>query len=250
MAFHFSPVEGLALNRPPFFDGSNYMTWNKNMSIFIRAYDIEIWKIICLGPKVPPKSDGSLKNFEEYDDEDWKNDHLNCKATQLLYCVLNPEEINRITSCDSAKEIWKILEITHEGTTQVKETKINMLLHDYELFQMKDGESITNMFDRFSAISNGLACFGKSLSSSEKIKKILRSLPREWDGTVTASMESKDLNTLDFSALVGSLINYEIVLKSRNTKPDPKERTIALKAKSSRREEIPIDDDDDEESAF
>ncbi|KAL6501171.1 hypothetical protein OROHE_025034 [Orobanche hederae] len=63
-------------------------------------------------------------------------------------------------------------------------------------------------------------------------------------------MESKYLNTLDFSALVGSLINYEIVLKSRNAKPKPKERTIALEASNSRKEEILVYDDDDEESAF
>ncbi|KAL6499603.1 hypothetical protein OROGR_027513 [Orobanche gracilis] len=219
------------------------------MSIFIRAYDIELWKVICLGPKIATEPDDTLKSFEDFDDADWKDDHFNCKATQLLYCALNPEEVNRISSCDSAREIWKILEITHKGTSQVKETKINMLLHEYELFQMLDDESITTMLDRFSVITNGLASFGKPLSSSEKVKKILRSLPSKWDGTVTAIMESKDLNTLDFSALVGSLINHEIVLKSRNGKPKPKEKTIALKAKTSRNEDS-LESVDDEEAAF
>ncbi|KAL6499818.1 hypothetical protein OROGR_027728 [Orobanche gracilis] len=224
MAYIHTPTEGNALNRPLFFDGSNFMTWKKKMSIFIRAHDIEIWKIIALGPTIPKKADGSLKSFEEYDDTDWRNDHYNRKATQLLYCALNPKDFNRISSCDTAKEIWKMLEITHEGTSQVKETKINMLLHEYELFTMKDEESITTMLDRFSVITNGLASFGKPISSSDKAKKILRSLPRDWDATVTAIMESKDLNTMEFSALIGSLINYEIVIKSRNTKPKPKER--------------------------
>ena len=53
-----------------------------------------------------------------------------------------------------------MLEVTHDGTTQVKKTKINILLHDYELFIMQDGESITNMLDRFLEITNGLAYFG------------------------------------------------------------------------------------------
>ena len=32
--------------------------------------------------------------------------------------------------CCSAYEIWKTLEVTHEGTNQVKETKISMLAHN------------------------------------------------------------------------------------------------------------------------
>ena len=52
-----------------------------------------------------------------------------------------------------------MLELTHEDTTQVKKIKINMLLYDYKLFTMKDGESINNMIDRFAEIRNRLASF-------------------------------------------------------------------------------------------
>ena len=243
--------EGNALNRPPLFDGSNFNTWKKRMTIFIQSFDIEIWKVIVLGPKVPKREDGSLKAYEEYIDDDWKMLHLNSRATQLLYCALNQEEHNRISSCENAKEIWQMLEVTHEGTTQVKETKINMLLHNYELFIMKEGESITNMLDRFAEITNGLASLGRPISSSDKVKKILRSLPREWDATVTAIMESKDLNTLEFSALIGSLINYEIVLKTRSSKVKPKEKNLAFKAKEiSSDEEVSEDEDEDEQMAY
>ena len=72
-----------------------------------------------------------------------------------------------------------MMKVTHEETTQVKEIKINMLLYDYELFTMKDEESIPNMLDRFAEIANGLASLGKPISSSDKVKKILRSLPKE-----------------------------------------------------------------------
>ena len=84
---------------------------------------------------------------------------------------------------------------------------------------MRNDESINNMLDRFAEITNGLASFGRPISSSDKVKKILRSLPQEWDAMVTAIMESKDLNSLEFSALVGSLINYEIVLRARRGRP-------------------------------
>ena len=67
-----------------------------------------------------------------------------------------------------------MLEVTHVGTCQVKETKINMMLHDYELFSMKEGENITSVLDKFSKVTNGLISFGNPISSSDKVKKTLR----------------------------------------------------------------------------
>ena len=43
-------------------------------------------------------------------------------------------------------------------------------------------------------------------------------------------MESKHLNTHGFNALVGSLVNYKIILKTRGGRPKPKEKNLAMKA--------------------
>ena len=66
-----------------------------------------------------------------------------------LYCALDVNEFNRISGCETAKEIWNKLEVTHEGTSQVKESKINILVHKYELFKIKINEIITEMFTKF-----------------------------------------------------------------------------------------------------
>ena len=47
--------------------------------------------------------------------------------------------------CSFAQEIWNALEITHEGTNQVKESNISMLMHNYELFKMDANKIITDM---------------------------------------------------------------------------------------------------------
>ena len=77
----------------------------------------------------------------------------------------------------STKEIWRLLEITHEGTNQVKESKINVLVHSYELFFMKVNETIVEKITRFTDIVNGLETLGKTYKESKKVMKILRSLP-------------------------------------------------------------------------
>ncbi|KAK9180632.1 hypothetical protein WN944_023765 [Citrus x changshan-huyou] len=49
----------------------------------------------------------------------------------------------------------------------------------------------------------------KTFSNSEKVKKIIRSLPKEWRPKRTAIEEAKNLNTLPLDDLIGSLISYE-----------------------------------------
>ena len=40
-----------------------------------------------------------------------------------LFCALGPNEYNRVSLSDNAKEMWDKLAITHEGTNQAKEFK-------------------------------------------------------------------------------------------------------------------------------
>ena len=169
MALNMNPSyfeEGLTTTKPPRFNGANYATWKNRMMIYIKSQNIEYWKVIVKGPRVPKDDNGVVKKELDYDDEDWRYDQINANAMQLIFCALTIEETNRVSFCKSAKEMWERLEVTHEGTTQVKETKINMLLHDYELFKMKEGEPITSMLDRFSAIMNGLASLGRHMDDS------------------------------------------------------------------------------------
>ena len=115
---------------------------------------------------------------------------------------MDRNEYNRICQCKLAKEICRLLEITHEGTNQVKKSKINLLVHSYELFFMKDNETIVEMITRFTYIVNGLEALGKTYKESEKVMKILRSLPSKWDTKVIAIQEAQDLTKLPLEELI------------------------------------------------
>ncbi|KAI5663880.1 hypothetical protein M9H77_23203 [Catharanthus roseus] len=54
---------------------------------------------------------------------------LNFQAMNILSCALDASEYNRVNGCDSAHEMWKLLEVTHEGTNQVKESKLAITDH-------------------------------------------------------------------------------------------------------------------------
>ena len=72
------------------------------------------------------------------------------KGYECLILRLDKSEFNRISMCETAFDIWRTLEITHEGTSRVKDSKVNILLHDFELFQMQPSETIGDMYTRFS----------------------------------------------------------------------------------------------------
>ena len=64
--------------------------------------------------------------------------------------------------------------MTHEGTNQVKKSKINLLVHNYELFFMKDNETIIEMITMFIDIVNDLAALENNYKKSEKAFSLLR----------------------------------------------------------------------------
>ncbi|XP_070029673.1 uncharacterized protein [Nicotiana sylvestris] len=129
------------------------------------AEDSELWDVICDGPYVLTKVMEELpfsmpKTSKDYTDVDRKDVEKNFRAKNILVCGIGPEEYNRISACDTAKDIWEALQTAHEETTQVKQSKIDMLTIEYELFRMKDDESIQDMHTRFTSIINELHSLG------------------------------------------------------------------------------------------
>ena len=47
--------------------------------------------------------------------------------------------------CNTTYDIWRTLQVTHEGTNKVKQTKISILQNQFSSFKMKQNESIVDM---------------------------------------------------------------------------------------------------------
>ncbi|XP_031259570.1 uncharacterized protein LOC116117695 [Pistacia vera] len=133
------------------------------------------------------------KREDYYTIEDKKKLSINDKVLNIMFCSPDSTEFGRVSACKTTKDTWEILQTTHEGTSQVKESNIEILFCDYELFEMKTRESIIDIYKRLSNLINNLNGLGKSFETLELVKKILPSLPEIWTKTVTAIEESKDL---------------------------------------------------------
>ena len=61
----------------------------------------------------------------------------------------------------------------------MKKTRINMLLHEYEIFKMKD-EKIEAMFERLPIIVNDVHNLERIITNAKLFIEVLRTLPKSW----------------------------------------------------------------------
>jgi len=106
--------------------------------------------------------------------------------------------------------MWDIIEVTHEGTNDVKRARKHALIQEYELYIMKKGETICDVQKRFSHIVNHLITLGKNFDKKELNIEILKCLDKSWHPKVTAISESKDLTSMTIASLFGKLREYEL----------------------------------------
>ncbi|GJX21212.1 zf-CCHC domain-containing protein [Tanacetum coccineum] len=171
----------------------------------------------------------------------------------VIYNALSRKEYERNFMCNTAKEIWKTLLITHQGNSQVKDNKIDLLVQQYEQFVISEDKSIDSAFARFNTIITSLKALDEGYTSKNYVRKFLRALHPKWRAKVTAIEESKDLTLLSLDELIGNLNVHEMIIKKdfEIVKSKVESKSIALKAKKeSSDEECSTSSSEDEEYAM
>ncbi|GKC72347.1 hypothetical protein Tco_1118230 [Tanacetum coccineum] len=143
----------------------------------------------------------------------------------VIYNALPRKEYERIFMCNTTKEIWKTLLITHQDSG----------------------------FARFNTIITSLKALDEGYSSKNYVRKFLRALHPKWKAKVTTIKESKDLTSLSLDELIRNLKVHEMIIKkdSEIVKAKGERRSLALKAKKeSSDEECSTSGSEDEEYAM
>ncbi|XP_061351548.1 uncharacterized protein LOC133296561 [Gastrolobium bilobum] len=237
------PLEGGSTNRPPFFNGIDYPYWKTRMQIFLESVDLKIWYSVEEGYQPPTSLDDNgrtvTKKHTDFTREELEKAQYNSKAKNLIVNALGKDEYYRVSSCKTAREMWLILETTHEGTSEVKRSKQNALSREFELFEMHEGESIFDMQKRFMHIVTSMDALNIFHDDELLVNKILRCLTKEWDAKASAIYEAKDLSTMSIATLFGKLQEYELELNRRANRElnKKKQKGLALKASSSHSKE-------------
>ena len=155
----------------------------------MKSKDINLWHVITDSDFKPIEKDPITKTdqiipYEQQSDNLKRKLAKNDEAKMVIYNALTKKEFERIFMCNTAKEIWKTLLVTHQGNNQVKENKIDLLVQQYEQVSIPEDESIDNAFSRFNTIITSLKAPDEGYSSKKYIRKFLRALHPKWRAKV------------------------------------------------------------------
>nr|KYP31948.1 hypothetical protein KK1_047495 [Cajanus cajan] len=208
------------------------------MRIFIESINIVVWDAIENGPYIPmtKHDDGKReKHWSEWSDDERKRAQFDYRTKNIITSALFIDEFFRISQCKSAKEMWDTLQVTHEGTSDVKRSRKHTLIREYELLRMNNGESISDFQKIFTHLINHLVDLGRKSEEEELNLKVLQCLDRSWQAKVTAIEESKELTSLTLATLFGKLREHEQKLHifEENEQQDKKGKGVSLRALKS-----------------
>ncbi|GJT40341.1 hypothetical protein Tco_0940206 [Tanacetum coccineum] len=230
-------LEGQSMQRPPLFESDGFIYWKNRFETYVKSKDLDLWHVITDGDFPPSQNNLETKKdevvpFHKQNDDLKKKLAKNNEAKMVIYNALPRKEYEKKNMCQTAKEIWDTLLITHQGNNQVKTNKIDLLVQQYEQFMIPKEESIDNVFAKFNTIITSLKALDEGFSSKNCVRKFLRALHPKWRAKVTAIEESKNPTTLSLDELIGNLKVYEEVIKKDfETVKGEKEQSISLALK-------------------
>ena len=141
----------------------------------------------------------------DWDDAKIKVANFNSKALNALFSVVMNEEFKKIFFTKTVKEVWTILQTTYEGTKAVKDSKLQRLTTSFEEIKMEEDESFDEFYAKLKDIVNSAFNFGETILESKIVRKVLKSLSERFHAKITAIEESKDIDQIPLTELIGNL---------------------------------------------
>ena len=176
------------------------------MRAFLQFLDEKVWQAIEIGWTKPKEAQA------DWDDAKIKAANFNSRALNGLFSAVTNEEFKKISSTKTANEAWTILQTTYEGTKAVKDSKLQRLTTSFKEIKMEEDESFDEFYAKLKDIVNSAFNFGETIPEPKIVRKVLRSLPKRFHAKITAIKESKDIDKIPLTELVGNLQTYELGL--------------------------------------
>ena len=129
-----------------------------------------------------------------------------------LFSAVTNEEFKKISSTKTTKEDWTVLLTIYKGTNAIKDLKLQRLTTSFEEIKMEKDESFDEFYAKLKDIVNSAFNFRETIPEPKIVRKVLRSLSERFHAKITAIEESKDIDKIPLTKLVGNLQTYELGL--------------------------------------
>ena len=169
------------------------------MRAFLQSLDKKVWQAVEIGwtkPKEAPT---------DWDEAKIKAANFNSRALNALFSAITNEEFKKISSIETAKEAWTILETTYEGTKAIKDSKLQRLTTSFEEIKMEEDELFDEFYAKLKDIVNLAFNLGETIPKLKIVRKVLRSLLERFHAKITVIEESKDVEKIPLTKLAGNL---------------------------------------------
>ncbi|KAL8149048.1 hypothetical protein AgCh_006162 [Apium graveolens] len=184
------------------------------MAIFLEATDLEYLDIIYDGPHKPTKLSFAVGN----------------EPQRMI-----PKEKREYTTKDISSLGKDAKEVRCQGTNAIKKNRKTILTQEYEHFDSKSNESLTDTYDRFTKLLNDLSLVDKEYDQEDSNLKFMLALPKKWDLKATTIRDNYELADMSLDEIYGMLKTHELEMEQRKKRRGGKSKIVSLKA-----EEKPI----------
>ncbi|XP_019172698.1 PREDICTED: uncharacterized protein LOC109168107 [Ipomoea nil] len=187
--------------KPPELDGHNYSFWKARMEIYLQAQGTRVYCTVLTewSPPTVQNADGTAgaKLIETWTEEEMTSSDLNNKALNSIVGSLHESVFTLVTGIKEAKRVWDTLETRYEGTSDVKQSKLQLALSEFESLSMGEEETISTFHSRVQNLMNRAPVLGEPFTDER---------------VVTAIQEHSGWEKKSVGELMGSLHTYELEL--------------------------------------
>ncbi|KAK6274227.1 hypothetical protein POUND7_011310 [Theobroma cacao] len=107
--------------------------------------------------------------------------------------------------CETAKQGWNKLEEELLGSAINKPIHLQNFRRQYELLRMRESQTVQEFINAVMKLENQIRLLRETLSDAKVVEKVLTSLPKRFDATVSSLEQVKDISQSSISDLVNVL---------------------------------------------
>src|ERR1041385_6388060 len=133
------------------------------MKRHLKGSSVELWRIVEEG--FTPRDRHNLTPRE------YRDNTINSHAILVIGNGLKEEQYNLVLKCETAKEMWDILERTLMGSTSIGCSKFDKIQDQDDHFVRNEGESSEDVHQRLVALSNSMTDHGSMDTDDGWIKR-------------------------------------------------------------------------------
>ncbi|XP_051143411.1 uncharacterized protein LOC127259839 [Andrographis paniculata] len=210
--------EGRSTSRPPLFDGTNYQSWKNKMEAFLMLQGEDVSDVVECAWSHPMKTiqdEYGVTTLVKKSKREWTLNEkaagiANSKALFSIFNVVDETQAKLISNCKIAKKAWDILENAFEGSTQVRESKLDHVETLFEGMKMNEDEIIVVYYNRFMDVVNQAEALGMHFEEKRLVRKMLKSLTKNFRPKVIMLDEPPKLKNMTLDELYSTLVSYKM----------------------------------------